>query len=34
MYLLMEERDENDKMNGEWPERKGQPKMERTRVKG
>ena len=34
LYLVMKERNENDKSNGEWQERKQQPKMARTRAKG
>ena len=33
LYLLMEKRNENDKMNGEWQDRKDQPKMTSTRAK-
>ena len=34
LYLLMEERNENDKRNGEWQEWKKQPKTVRTTAKG
>ena len=33
-YMLMEERNENDKRNGEWQEIKEQQKMARTRGNG
>ena len=34
LYLTTEERNECDKRNREWHERKEQPKMVRTRAKG
>ena len=33
VYPVMEEGKENPKRNGEWKERKEQPKMARTRAK-
>ena len=33
-YILMEERNESEKMNGEWQETKEQQKTARTRAKG
>ena len=33
LFLLMEERNKNDKMNGEWQERKKQPERVGTRAK-
>ena len=34
IYLLMEERNVNDKRNGEWQRRKEQPKMAKTKANG
>ena len=34
VYLIMDERNENDKRNGERQKRNEQPKMARTRTKG